>query len=255
MPCSMRIGVWKSLRRARHARGCWGTMADGRRGALLLLPLLLQLLLIARSDAAESKRAFVKNRQLFVNNTLFEVRGVCYSPVPINESVYFAPYGDYFTKEYSFIWLRDLPLIRAMGANFVRVYGWAPDNDHSAFLDAMHAHGLYLMATFYMGEASETPVGTPEERSKIISSFRQQVREYRNHPALLMWSFGNELNGVWNGYLQQLGHSQVCGCGAEHAWDRYVDGAQAEGTHGSTPISWRGCSHGGKSICIVASHL
>ena len=33
-------------------------------------------------------------------------KGICYSPVPINESVYWAPLGDYFTAEYSFIWLQ-----------------------------------------------------------------------------------------------------------------------------------------------------
>ena len=78
------------------------------------------------SFAATAKRAHVIGRQLFVEGELFEVRGICYSPVPINESVYFAPYGDYFTPEYSFIWLRDLPLIKAMGVNLVRIYGTPP---------------------------------------------------------------------------------------------------------------------------------
>ena len=55
-----------------------------------------------------------------------EVRGICYSPVPINASVYFAPYGDYFTAEYSFIWLRDIPLIKAMGARGLRRYDQPP---------------------------------------------------------------------------------------------------------------------------------
>ena len=51
-------------------------------------------------------------RQLIVNGEPFIVKGICYSPIPVNESVYFAPYGDYFTAEYSFIWLRDLPSSR-----------------------------------------------------------------------------------------------------------------------------------------------
>ena len=73
-------------------------------------------LLLGRLCCAYAQRARIVGRQLFVDGKLFEVRGVCYSPVPVNESVYFAPYGDYFTSEYSFIWLRDLPLIKAMGA-------------------------------------------------------------------------------------------------------------------------------------------
>lgn len=84
--------------------------------------------------SVHARRVEVKGRQLILDGKPSLLRGVCYSPVPINESVYFAPYGDYFTSEYSFIWLRDLPLIKAMGANIVRIYGWLPENDHSAFL-------------------------------------------------------------------------------------------------------------------------
>ena len=62
-----------------------------------------------------TKRAYVQGRQLIVNNKPFLVKGICYSPVPINASVYWDPLGDYFTEEYSYIWLRDLPLMKAMG--------------------------------------------------------------------------------------------------------------------------------------------
>ena len=76
-----------------------------------------------------TKRAYVQGRQLIVNNKPFLVKGICYSPVPINASVYWDPLGDYFTEEYSYIWLRDLPLMKAMGANVVRIYGWDSDKD------------------------------------------------------------------------------------------------------------------------------
>ena len=162
----------------------------------------------------------MNGRQLLINGEPFIVRGICYSPVPINESAYFAPYGDYFTTDYSFIWLRDLPLIKAMGANVVRTYGWQPNNDHTGFLDAATNHGLYVMTTFYMGDETETPVRTASDRAKVISAFADQVGLYAAHPSLLFWSFGNELNGVWNGYLQALDRDpdQVT-CG----WDERYD--------------------------------
>ena len=37
-------------------------------------------------------------RQIFVNNAPYNIRGVCYSPVPVGEHVMFEPKGDYFTS-------------------------------------------------------------------------------------------------------------------------------------------------------------
>lgn len=95
---------------------------------------IMKILLLLMLDAASARRAEVIGRQLFLEGKPTLLKGVCYSPVPINESVYFPPYGDYFTADYSFIWLRDLPLIKAMGANILRIYGWREENDHSDFL-------------------------------------------------------------------------------------------------------------------------
>ena len=94
----------------------------------------------------------------------------------LSSQVYFAPYGDYFTPEYSYIWMRDLPLIKAMGANVVRTYGWQPDNDHTAFVEAVAEHGLYLFATFYMGDAAETPVDDDKARAKLSSDLEAQAQ-------------------------------------------------------------------------------
>lgn len=174
------------------------------------------------------------------------VRGICYSPIPINESAYFAPYGDYFTSEYSFIWLRDLPLIKAMGANVVRTYGWQPDNDHSAFLDAAYNNGLFVMATFYMGDESETPVRTAGDRQTIIDSFVKEVVTYADHKALLFWSFGNELNGVWNKFLQSLSKDpdkEPCD------WDERYDDLGGCWIHkGKAPNASNPCYN--SSICV-----
>ena len=154
-----------------------------------------------------------------MNNKPFMVQGICYSPVPVNASVYWDPLGDYFTEEYSYIWLRDLPLMKAMGTNVVRIYGWDADKDHTPFLDAVTANGLYLMTTFFMGEAVETPVSTQEMRDGIVKRFKAAVKQYRHHPALLIWSIGNEINGVWNGFLQQLSNSEVDPCGWDDTYD------------------------------------
>jgi hypothetical protein len=192
-----------------------------------------------------TKRAYVQGRQLIVNNKPFLVKGICYSPVPINASVYWDPLGDYFSEEYSYIWLRDLPLMKAMGANVVRIYGWDSDKDHTPFLDAVRDNGLYLMTTFFMGEAVETPVNTATQRANVIKRFQKAVKQYRHHPALLIWSIGNEINGVWNGFLQQLSNSEVDPCG----WDETYDDLGGCWTHlGIKPIYNSQCYN--TSLCV-----
>jgi hypothetical protein len=68
-----------------------------------------------------------------------------------------------------------------------------------------------VLVTHYLGTAEENPVYTPDQRWGVIGGFLEQVARYNNHPAILMWSFGNELNGPWNLFTTQL--SWVNGCG------------------------------------------
>lgn len=143
------------------------------------------------------------------------VKGVCYSPAPIGINAAFSyPFGDYFTKEYSGLWRRDLPLLSAMGANALRIYGWNNTADHTAFLDYAHQMGMKVMVTFYLGTATDNPVDTVEQRQNITSMFVSQVERYAGHPAVLAWSFGNELNGAWNLYLQAFNRAGDCGWAA-----------------------------------------
>lgn len=131
--------------------------------------------------------------------------------MPIGESPFFAPFGDYFTPEYAYIWKRDLPLIKDMGANVIRIYGWNNSNDHRQFLDEVKAQGLYVFLTFYTGTAKEAKVKTAADRQAAINNFAKQVWYYGDHPAILTWGFGNELNGLWNKYKDHL--SEAFGCG------------------------------------------
>lgn len=138
---------------------------------------------------------------LFVNGSSFTVRGVIYSPVPIGDDPeLFSPYGDYFTEEYKEIYERDLPLIRQMGANTVRLLYWDPSKDHTGFLDKAYENGLYVILTFPLGPDSYPALfndfGTvdPQTQSEVLDSFGRVVAANRYHPAILIWSIGDELN-------------------------------------------------------------
>lgn len=162
------------------------------------------------ADAGRSRLVEVRENMLYVGGEPFWIQGICYSPVPIGESVSFTPKGDYFTPDYAYIWQRDLPLIKAMGATTLRIYGWAANADHTAFLDAVHEAGLKVLVTYYLGDATQNPVSTVDQRNQILIDFVAQVHRYADHPAVLMWSFGNELNGAWNGFAKQF--SDAFGC-------------------------------------------
>lgn len=70
--------------------------------------------------------------------------------------------------------------------------------------------GLYALITYYIGTAQEQPVFTAEQRQRIIDDWVQQVAKYGDHPAILLWGFGNELNGWWNGFPSMISDGKAC---------------------------------------------
>lgn len=164
-----------------------------------------------------------------MNGEPFDIKGVNYGPAPIGvNSATMAPFGDYFTPEYSALWQRDFPLIHALGANTVRVAAWnaSLDADHTPFLDMLakvrdcawllanlirvSQHELKALVTFWSGAERFHPVGTAEQRQALVDSFANNARKYAGHPALLGWVFGNELNALWTNYLQQFAAASNC---------------------------------------------
>ena len=141
----------------------------------------------------------VSSRKVFVNGKSFTVRGVGYAPTPIGGDPETAPpHGDFFTSSYSTIYNRDLPLLRQMGANTIRLWGWKHDGDHSDFLDAAYNNGIrpiYIIVSYWLDASRD--ISDPTVRQAIKAEFTQMVAIHKNHPAVLMWAIGNELNAPW----------------------------------------------------------
>src|SRR5665647_826746 len=76
----------------------------------------------------------IAERRILVDGLPYEMKGVGYAPTPIGvDPEVTPPYGDYFTSDYSSIYMRDLPLLREMGANTIRLWGWNNNANHTDF--------------------------------------------------------------------------------------------------------------------------
>ncbi len=140
----------------------------------------------------------VSGKQLLVSGAPFTVKGVVYSPVPIGEDPNVSPYGDYFTASYSALHNRDLPVLRTLGANAVRLYHWEKMADHFNFLDQAYNGGsspIYVIAGYWINEGLDIdPVSPTNVRNQIKADFQEMVAAHKDHPAILMWSVGHNLN-------------------------------------------------------------
>ncbi|MFH0879000.1 MAG: hypothetical protein V2A34_04750, partial [Lentisphaerota bacterium] len=153
------------------------------------------LALVVSMGVATATSVTVSGRQLRVNGQTFIVKGVGYSPTPICDDPKTSPNGDYFTAEYRALYERDLPLMRQMGVNTIRLWSWVAGRDHSDFLSKAYNNGvdpIYVIIPFdFSGEITNSA-----SRTLIKSRFRNQVAAYKSYPAVLMWALGNELNSA-----------------------------------------------------------
>jgi uncharacterized repeat protein (TIGR01451 family) len=140
----------------------------------------------------------INGRHILVNGKPFTIKGVGYAPTPIGKDPDSPPYGDYFTSGYSGIYSRDLSLLRGMRANTIRLWGWKYDADHTDFLDEAYNNGvspIYVIVSLWLDPSRN--ISNLAVREAIIAEFRQMVAIHKNHPAVLMWAIGNELNASW----------------------------------------------------------
>jgi hypothetical protein len=168
--------------------------------ALIILGALLPVLspmLSVYNIKADSGPVTVRGRQLYVDGQPFQVRGVGYSPTPLGVGMGQAPPngGDLYSVENSAIYDRDLPLLKAMGANTIRLWAWNNDANHTDFLNKAYADGMHVIVSFWINGGQD--ITSPQVREQLKIEFRQMVAANKDSPAVLMWLVGNELNGAW----------------------------------------------------------
>lgn len=135
------------------------------------------------ADPAPDVTITIDGRSLLLNSSRYKIKGVAWNPVPVGGShpndLDFSGYADI-----------DIPLMQDMGINTVRTYEPILD---TVVLDKLHAAGIKVINSAYTWGGND------------VSSVDAVVNAVKGHPAILMWSVGNEWN--YNGLYFGLDHS------------------------------------------------
>ncbi len=90
-----------------------------------------------------------------------------------------------------------LPALAAAGANSVRTWG---ADDLDALLDEAHALGLSVTVGIWLGhERHGFDYDDPAQVAEQLERARRTVLRYKDHPAVLLWGIGNEMEGFEDG--------------------------------------------------------
>eukprot|EP00029_Vermamoeba_vermiformis_P002553 TRINITY_DN12930_c0_g1_i1.p1 TRINITY_DN12930_c0_g1~~TRINITY_DN12930_c0_g1_i1.p1 ORF type:complete len:459 (+),score=107.08 TRINITY_DN12930_c0_g1_i1:48-1424(+) len=138
----------------------------------------------------------VSGRTLLVDGAPFLMKGVGYNPIPIGLTP--DQKNDYYTSSAVdvAVWQRDVQLLKNMGCNTVRLYGWDNSRNHTQFLDALLQNGIRVVLQYWFSSSND--ISNTQIRTNLINGFTSMVNSYKYHPAIIMWLFGNELNAPWN---------------------------------------------------------
>jgi hypothetical protein len=120
--------------------------------------------------------------------------------------------ADFFVEANAAVWRRDLPLMRRMGVNAMRLYELQAEGDHNAFLDLAYELNITVFAGFplhsdvhdLLDETSPVAFGHDNILALGLQAVKLALRQAINanrHPAVGMWLVGNEINLASNRFV------------------------------------------------------
>ncbi|MCU0316972.1 MAG: hypothetical protein MUC92_10300 [Fimbriimonadaceae bacterium] len=94
--------------------------------------------------------------------------------------------------------------IKRLGGNSVRT--WGVDEKSGEFLDRARELGMTVTVGFWMRKEDGFNYRDQKMKDEQAEEFRKWVRMYKDHPAILMWAVGNEmeLGTEWPEVWQQV---------------------------------------------------
>lgn len=135
--------------------------------------IVLMLCMACKPSVSEGLKVTVSGGQLYIGTTAYQVRGVCYHPVPKGS-----------TNIRSFETLeQDIALMKEAGINTIRVY--EPIGD-MAVLDTLHARGIKVIMGFGYRQNGKYDIAS--------GTYKEYIAKFKSHKAILFWELGNEYN-------------------------------------------------------------
>lgn len=150
------------------------------------------------SSGEELPPAEIKGYKFYVDGKHFPIKGIDYYPRP-NDGELDENGQDLFTEEYKDLWTRDIPQLKALGVNVVRLYSVDPSKNHDNFMATLAANGMYAMVGLAATckdcavtkmEAPACYTGGLKERGQFI------INTFSRYTNTLAFSAGNEVNHV-----------------------------------------------------------
>mmetsp|Transcript_13977 Transcript_13977/g.26301 ORF Transcript_13977/g.26301 Transcript_13977/m.26301 type:complete len:508 (+) Transcript_13977:471-1994(+) len=125
------------------------------------------------------------------------IKGIDYYPRP-NFGDLDVNNFDFFTEEFRHVWERDILQFQELGVNAIRLYSVNPAKDHSAFMCALEAAGIYALVELASGDRPNSAIlsdEAPDCYPKHLKTRGQVImREFSRYSNTLAFSAGNEVN-------------------------------------------------------------
>lgn len=157
----------------------------------------------ATATAPTTVRFEAKGRQILRNGEPYFAKGMCYSPQPIGAHFKDEPWGDFFSDFWQPLFSRDLPLLKAMGVNSIRLYSTLPFRliydanstrlSHKLFLDACQDAGISVWVGFPI-DGGVFPAQDKAQLERIRIGTQLLAEQVGQHPAVIGFTISNEAN-------------------------------------------------------------
>lgn len=103
----------------------------------------------------------------------------------------------------------ELDKLKSYGGNSIRT--WGVDANTEKILDEAHKHGLTVTFGIWMGQERQGFDYSNEGAVKAqLEMFRQTVRKYKDHPAILLWGVGNEMDLDYSNFEVWKHLEEIC---------------------------------------------